>query len=112
MRLLLVLLLIAMPVRAAAANWTPKTDQIARLEKKLVLPPGASPLPKYGRYYWGETSKNGKVIYGTLSLDRKPGLRVGTRRPTDYILDGGCNFVSVAYDLSKDRVTAWCNGLA
>src|SRR4051812_12266548 len=99
---------------AADLKWRPKAEQVARLEKKLLLPAGAASLNKYGRYYWGETTRNGKVIYGSLlSLGgRKPGLVIADRPPGDRIMDGGCGVISVIYDLSKDSVSAQCNGLA
>ena len=98
----------------ADSGWVPKPDQITKLEKKLVLPAGASPLSKYGRYYWGVTTQGRKFIYGSLQSlgSRKPGLVVTNHPPEDGVSDGGCGVIFVIYDPSRDAVGVRCNGLA
>ena len=95
---------------AADAGWSPKADQIARLEKKLVLPPGTRRLGDYGRYYWGTTEKGAKVIRGELDFGQPLGIHIvdqPPRGPTDQ----GCNRIYIWYELAKDKVSAQCDGV-
>jgi hypothetical protein len=110
MRLLLVLL-IATPAWAADGNWTPNSDQIARLEKKLVLPPGARALADYSRLYWGTTERGDQIIGGALVYGRQLGIHLMKQPIRQSITDQGCNWIFVRFDLAKDKVTANCDGV-
>jgi hypothetical protein len=96
---------------AAETNWSPNSDQIARLEKKLVLPPGTRPLRAYARYYWGTTEKGVKVIRGGLVLERQLGIHIVEQAPS-VNPDQGCRAVSVWYEPARDKVSAQCSGVS
>jgi hypothetical protein len=95
---------------SAAEVWSPQPDQIAHLEKRLVLPPGARPLGEYGRYYWGTTDKGKKVIRGELNFGQPIGVHIVDQPPLGPT-DQGCRRVYVWYELAKDKLSIQCDGV-
>ncbi len=111
-RFLLVLLLTAIPARAAETNWIPKPDEVSRLEKKLVLPERAGPLNDYARYYWGATENGVEVIHGALSFGPRQGVHLVAHAPPKLLTDQGCRWINIRYEPATDKIEAQCDGLA
>ena len=92
-------------------DWTPNQKQISHLEQKLEMPKGTHPLAKYGRYYWGETEKGERVIYGALVWGHPTGIHL--KKPHGLkAFDQGCNWVFVMYRPRDKKPIARCDGLA
>ncbi len=81
-----------------------------RIEARLILPKGAEPLHSYSRAYaWVHA---GKQVEGRFLLgdDRRYWTRASE---LPMILDGGCAFVSVLFDVRRGEVeSVQCNGEA
>jgi hypothetical protein len=95
---------------AAETNWSPKSDQIARLEKKLALPRGPRPIGDYARYYWGTTEQGTRVIRGTLVWGQQIGVHIMDRPLRQSVTDQGCNWIFIRYEPINDTVSAQCDG--
>jgi hypothetical protein len=116
--------LIPTTTSAKDEGWTPNPEQIARLERGLVLPDGAHPLTDYARYYWGTTVNGvpmiqGQLIWGdeirrgVLLADKKADHIVHiVKGPVLTPTDMGCNLVYVSFDLQQKKATAMCDGVA
>jgi len=91
----------------------PTAADIAVLERKLRLPPGASALRAYARYYALNVIDGRSTIVGSYLLDAPdpPGRYM---RPVPVeVLDGGCAVVTIHFDITSRRATAiYCNGVA
>jgi hypothetical protein len=102
--------------------WLPSPADVARLEAKVTLPAGASPMGAYVRYYAGTTKDGKQIIRGVylvtavvkdMHQDARPGVRIVTERDIPEIEDGGCHQVNVEYDVATDTITRIrCNGQA
>ena len=102
--------------------WLPSPGDIQRVEAKVTLPAGASPMNAYVRYYAGTTHDGHQIIRGVylvtavvkdMHQDSRPGIRIVTERDIPEIDDGGCHQVNVEYDVATDTVTRIrCNGQA
>ena len=85
---------------------------VERLERRLVLPPGADALDTYARAWWVE---EGRLIGFLVQPGMVPGLEAGRRvlsGPPDYdVLDGGCGVIHVRADAVSGQVeSVVCNG--
>ena len=96
---------------AAETNWSPNSDQIVRLEKKLVLPRGARALRDYGRYYWGTTEKGTRVIHGALVWGQQIGTHIINHQIFQKATDQGCDWIYVWYEPAKDMISVRCDGV-
>jgi hypothetical protein len=102
--------------------WLPSPVDIQRVEAKVILPVGASPMNAYVRYYAGTTKEGRQIIRGVylvvtvvkdMHQDARPGIRLVTERDIPEIEDGGCHQVNLEYDVATDAVTRIrCNGQA
>lgn len=90
----------------------PSPAQVARVERAVVLPRGASPLAKYARYYSLQTVDGRAVVVGYYLLGQgEPGVHFGASPVT--VMDGGCGVVTVVFDLRDNAIrSAQCNGVA
>ena len=113
-KIIFVMGMIGMSFSAAMADesWTPNAQQIAHVEKILVLPSGTHPLAGYARYYWGITIKGTRLVRGALVFGGKMGIHLTAGPVRESKTDQGCNLIYVSYDPSTDRATASCDGLA
>ena len=100
----------------------PNTEAQARLElmdqieRQVRLPEGAGPLASYARYYAWQQREDGfrKVVavYENLT-GAPPGRRWVADTEFPLVMDGGCGFISLSYDLAAQRVEhVTCNGEA
>jgi hypothetical protein len=110
-----VALLIAMVGAMACGQPTlalPSKDQVARIERMVVMPNGAKPLAHYARYYTLETVEGRPSVVGYyLFGEGPPGIHFG-ESPV-VVSDGGCDVVTVVFDLRRNAVqNAHCNGVA
>lgn len=90
-------------------HWRPGADQVAALEKGLVLPPGAGKLNSYARHYWGENTPGGKLIRGEF-LGGMPAS--GTYISTIAVLPapgGGCKFLDVSFVVATGKSSVKCH---
>ena len=106
-------------VYSSEESWTPSQQDVARLEAKIrALPPTASPLFRYARYYAGVRENGHRVIIGRALLgdlvdSKLPGVYIVDRGQMPEILDGGCAILSVEFDLSSGAMDGpRCNGVA
>lgn len=85
-----------------------------RIESRLELPADAHGLTEYARYYaWDD----GRVVavYIAAGRDVRAGERhwLADNRDLPMHLDGGCDVISVVYDLETQSVEqSLCNGVA
>jgi hypothetical protein len=102
--------------------WLPSPADVARVEAKVTLPAGASPMNAYVRYYAGVSTNGRQIIRGVylvtavvkdMHQDARPGVRIVTERDIPEIEDGGCHQVNLEYDVATDSITRIrCNGVA
>jgi hypothetical protein len=94
---------------AENGNWTPKHDDIARLERTLKMPLHAPLLADYARYYWGTTERGHRIVRGTLVYGNKAGIYLrNTVTIRQAFTDQGCKFVYVVFGPGKKQ-TAECD---
>jgi hypothetical protein len=110
-------------VAAAAASahaphpWRPTAAQVAALEARVRMPPGATgPLASYERYYAGEVRGRRRLILGELvHIARQPVsppvLKIVAAKDMPALADFGCAVIRFEYDLAARRVSpAACGG--
>src|SRR5260221_8208949 len=107
--LVLMIASVGLPGYAETPPNYPNPAQVARVERVVVLPRGASPLGRYARYYSLETVDGRAVIVGYYLLgEAEPGIHYGNSPVT--VMDGGCGVVTVVFDLRSNTVSsAYCN---
>jgi hypothetical protein len=96
----------------AAAAPSPEPEALMdRIESAVVLPAGAAPLSSYGRYYaWEDRSDGVRKVLGVYVVEPQPQRRWVTQNELPAVMDGGCDVVSVMFDLATDRIEwAECN---
>lgn len=107
-----VLLLWAAALNPAQGSVDPNVI-MDRIEATLVMPPGASSLPLYGRYYAWEIRDDGvRKVLGTYVRGDRPAERHWVRQnELPLVLDGGCDIITLTYDVNADRIERLeCNG--
>jgi hypothetical protein len=99
-----ILFLLASPA-LAQGEWRPTKAQIALVESRIVMPPGAyGPLVSYARYYAGERRGGRRVIVGELVRLTKepvspPVLKIVAAGDLPALADFGCGVIRFTYDL-------------
>ena len=91
---------------------------IARIERQIVLPPGAGPLTSYTRTYSRldpdrGPARNG-MIYGVLErISEAPRVARWSEEPVMVPADGGCAVVTLRYRIASGQIEQiGCNGEA
>ncbi|CAN5537986.1 hypothetical protein BH10PSE4_BH10PSE4_33580 [soil metagenome] len=113
---------LGMTAASLATFWTPASAQVARLET-LVKPKGPArgirPISRYDRAYAGTTMSGRQIIEGRWvdrgwSASAKPSSpKIVPYGALPDVLDGGCDIVTVMYDVSTDKIVFLaCNGVA
>ena len=84
-----------------------------RIEGTVVMPAGASPLPLYGRCYALESRDDGvRKVLGTYVREGRPERHWVNQNELPLVMDGGCNIVTLTYDVDADRIErVECNGV-
>ena len=84
-----------------------------RIETIVVMPPDAAPLAVYGRYYAWEARDDGvQKVLATYVRREAPGRHWVDQNELPLVMDGGCDIVTLTYDVATDRVDrVECNGL-
>ena len=92
-------------------GWTPGTQDIADLERRLALPKGAGPLNRYARHYAGVTESGIRLIRGVLvnSPTSSPGIFVGSEIELPLVAEDACNAIDVAYNPETKLSSASCH---
>jgi len=76
-----------------------------RIEARIVMPAGASPLTLYGRYYAWEPRDDGvRKVLGTYVRGERPERHWVRQNELPLVLDGGCGIVTLTYDPDADRI--------
>jgi hypothetical protein len=112
----------AMIAAAPTTFWTPSQAQVTRLET-LVKPAGPTrgirAVSEYDRAYAGTTVSGRKIVEGRWVLRSWSGAAQATSPKIvpfgalPEILDGGCDVVTVMYDVATDKIVLLqCNGVA
>lgn len=122
----------AAPRNQAAQEQGPRPDPImnpeatqeaimARIERDVRLPEGAAPLDSYARHYAWQQGRDGRrkvvAIYVSAPLAHGSGTPPGRDWVDDeaalpMIDDGGCDVISLRYDLVGQRIEqVVCNGV-
>lgn len=103
------LLLAAAPAPSAETNAI-----MDRIESRIALPPGASPLGLYDRYYAWESRDDGvRKVLGTYVRGQRPQRHWVGQNELPLVMDGGCDIVTLTYDYDADRIErVECNGVA
>lgn len=84
-----------------------------RIEAVVTLPPGASPLPTYDRFYALEERDDGvRKVLGTFMRGQPQQQRHWVEQSElPLVMDGGCDIVTLTYDVDADRIErVECNG--
>lgn len=83
-----------------------------RIEARISMPPGASPLALYERYYAWEAREDGvRKVFGTYVRGHGSGRHWVNQNELPLVMDGGCGIVTLTYDVDADRVErVECNG--
>src|SRR5580704_6310657 len=94
---------------ASEQSWTPNLKTISRLESFVRLPPHAEHrLNQYARYYAGTVVDGRRVIRDLYRYALQPRQVAGIHIVKDtgplMGLDGGCDFVSLDYDVRSQRI--------
>jgi hypothetical protein len=87
---------------------------MSRIESAVAMPTGAAPLGAYGRYYALESRTDGvRKILAVFVREPSPQRHWVSQNELPLVLDGGCDIVTLTYDLDADRVErVECNGEA
>ena len=90
----------------------PSEKNILRIERKVIMPVGSSPLKKYTRFYSVRSEKASNYVIGVFVLDgHDAGVKIVAPEDMPLILDGGCSNIDLVYNLREDRVVSIsCNG--
>lgn len=91
---------------ADAPAWKPDLAVIARLERKLVLPPYSHILGHYQRYYAGDTVGGRRVVEGRLIWSRRAITHIVAPDKLPNTKGGGCDYIDLTYDVQDDKVTS------
>lgn len=85
-----------------------------RIEARISLPAGASPLPLYERFYAWEGRDDGvRKVFGTYVRGQGTGRHWVSQNELPLVMDGGCDIVTLTYDVEADRIErVECNGEA
>ena len=69
-----------------------------------------APVSSYNRYYaWSDGGRTVEAVY--VGLENQPGRRWVRLKDLPLVLDGGCGFIRVRYDVRAKRVReVICNG--
>lgn len=116
-RILLALLLLGCAQAQPAASPPPPADEQARLmdriEAEVRMPRGAQPLAEYGRYYAWRLEDGRRKVAAVYYSEENPRRHWVTEDRLPAILDGGCNVVTLRFDVAADKIE-WvrCNGVA
>jgi len=83
-----------------------------RIEATITMPPGASSMSLYGRYYAWESRDDGvRKVLGTYVRGERPERHWVHQNELPLVLDGGCDIVTLTYDFDADRIErVECNG--
>lgn len=83
-----------------------------RIEARVSMPPGASPLALYERYYAWEAREDGvRKVFGTYVRGQGTGRHWVNQNELPLVMDGGCDIITLTYDVDADRVErVECNG--
>lgn len=79
----------------------PSKAEVEAIEKSVVLPDDAEPLLKYARHYAGLNRGSHRIIRGIYILGDETGVLIKTTEELPVVFDGGCNVVTVEYDVSS-----------
>ena len=85
-----------------------------RIEARISLPAEASALPLYERFYAWEARDDGvRKVFGTYVRGQGGGRHWVTQNELPLVMDGGCDIVTLTYDVEADRIErVECNGEA
>lgn len=76
-----------------------------RIEATVVLPPGTASLSSYGRYYAWEARTDGvRKVRGIYVREPEPSRHWVNENELPLVMDGGCDIVSLTFDLATDRI--------
>lgn len=87
-----------------------------RIESQVRMPEGSRPLAEYARHY--AENAEGEVVGVYVPPNRNGRLLkrrqwLEDQRDLPFLMDGGCNQVTVLFDKTTSTVThADCNGVA
>lgn len=84
-----------------------------RIEAIVAMPSGAGPLGAYGRYYALEGRSDGvRKVLAVYVREPAPRRHWVRENELPIVMDGGCDIVSLTYDVDADRVErVECNGV-
>ena len=94
-------------------------DLVRTIERQVIMPRRAQPLPAYDRYYSVATSHGRMRVVGTFALHSEWGAELtgapvsgvaGAYRGVVRIDDGGCSVVTIVYDLHLRRFLRLAEG--
>jgi hypothetical protein len=95
-----------------APKW-PDAQLIRHIESKIIMPGGAKPLGQYLRVYAPSIGPAGKLVEGRFETSKAPGVKVVSPGQLPLVMDGGCSFVDLTYDVARDRIVRIaCHGYA
>ena len=118
LRLIPFALLGACSLGAADVPFPDADELIARIEARIVLPPGAGPLQSYTRTYSRQDPNRGPtrdgIVYGVLErIGDGPRVARWSEAPAMTPADGGCAVVTLRYSLARNAIEdIRCNGEA
>jgi len=103
---------IAFQTAVAARDGHLRTADIDLIEQTVALPEGAHAVAGYARYYTAETVSRRPMIKGVFLWHGSEPAGRYLRRSSSDVADGGCDVVTVFFDLKTRRIAgAFCNGL-
>ena len=88
---------------AAPGAWVPTKDQVAVLEQRAELPPGAASMDLFLRSYAGVTDQGRRIIQAVYVRDDNPGIVIASEAELPTFSEGGCMVVKLRYDPATGR---------
>ena len=111
-------MILVMVAALLAGSPTDASALIARIERQIVLPPGAGPLESYTRTYSRLDPDRGRpregMIHGVLErIGDGPRVARWSEEPIMTPADGGCAVVTLRYRIASGQIEQIrCNGEA
>jgi hypothetical protein len=110
-------LAVGMALTVPGLSWRPSPKLVAEVERDVALPARAKPLASYHRTYWGAYDLKGARVVRAhifrLTPRDRPGVEILGHPDQHEVMDGGCSFINLTYDVEAHRITQLsCNGYA
>ena len=97
--------LIPLLVGTASAPPADPNAIMDRIEAGVTMPPGASPLAVYDRFYaWEDRDDSVQKVLATFVRGERPQRHWVRQNELPLVLDGGCGIVTLTYDVDADRI--------